>query len=138
MRALILVLAMLLPGVAAAGVLTAARTLPAGTIIAAGDLRAADGARAGLGDPSQAIGMQTRITIFEGRPLHANMLQAPRLVTRNQIVRLSFMRGGLRIDAEGRALSDGGAGEVIRVMNMNSRSTVSARVMPDGQLLVAH
>ncbi|MFN3527078.1 MAG: flagellar basal body P-ring formation chaperone FlgA, partial [Paracoccus sp. (in: a-proteobacteria)] len=86
--------------------------------------------------PSAAIGMQTRITIFEGRPLHPTMLQPPRLINRNQIVRLSFQRSTLRIEAEGRALSDGAAGEVIRVMNMDSRSTVSARVMPDGRVVV--
>lgn len=135
MRALILALA-LLPGAALAGGLGAARTLPAGSIITAADLRVIDTDRPGLTDPSVAIGMQTRITLYEGRPLHAGMLQAPRLVGRNQIVRLSFLRGGLRIDTEGRAMSDGAAGEMIRVMNMGSRSTVTAQVMPDGSLAV--
>ncbi|MGZ3215429.1 flagellar basal body P-ring formation chaperone FlgA [Paracoccus sp. T5] len=135
MRALILALA-LLPGAALAGGLGAARTLPAGSIITAADLRVIDTDRPGLTDPSAAIGMQTRITLYEGRPLHASMLQAPRLVGRNQIVRLSFLRGGLRIDTEGRAMSDGAAGEMIRVMNMGSRSTVTAQVMPDGSLAV--
>jgi flagella basal body P-ring formation protein FlgA len=135
MRALVLVLA-LLPANAWAGGLGAAHTLPAGSVITAGDLRVIDTDRPGLTDPSAAIGMQTRITIYEGRPLHANMLQAPRLVDRNQIVRLSFLRGGLRIDTEGRAMDDGAAGDLIRVMNIGSRSTVSAQVMPDGSLAV--
>lgn len=135
MRALALVLA-LLPGAAVAGGLGAARTLPVGSVIAAGDLTVIDTDRPGLTDPSAAIGMQTRITIYEGRPLHANMLQAPRVIGRNQIVRLSFQRGALRIDTEARALSDGAAGELIRVMNMGSRSTVTAQVMPDGTLTV--
>jgi len=135
MRALVVALA-LFPAGAWAGGLGAAHTLPAGTVIAAGDLRVIDTDRPGLTDPSAAIGMQTRITIYEGRPLHANMLQAPRLVDRNQIVRLSFLRGGLRIDTEGRAMDDGAAGEMIRVMNIGSRSTVTAQVMPDGSLAV--
>ncbi|TGN54318.1 flagellar basal body P-ring formation protein FlgA [Paracoccus liaowanqingii] len=135
MRALILALA-LMPGAAAAGGLGAARTLPAGSVIAAADLTVIDTDRPGLTDPSAAIGMQTRITVYEGRPLHANMLRPPRLITRNQVVRLSFQRGALRIDTEGRALSDGAAGELIRVMNMGSRSTVSAQVMSDGTLEV--
>lgn len=135
MRALVLALA-LLPAGAWAGGLGAAHTLPAGSVITAGDLRVIDTDRPGLTDPSAAIGMQTRITIYEGRPLHANMLQAPRLVDRNQIVRLSFLRGGLRIDTEGRAMDDGAAGEMIRVMNIGSRSTVTAQVMPDGSLAV--
>ncbi|WP_410218785.1 flagellar basal body P-ring formation chaperone FlgA [Paracoccus sp. (in: a-proteobacteria)] len=137
MRALVLLLA-LLPGAALAGGLGAARTLPAGSIIEAGDLRVIDTDRPGLTDPSAAIGMQTRITLYEGRPLHANMLQPPRIVGRNQIVRLSYLRGALRIDTEGRALDDGAAGDRIRVMNMGSRSTVTAQVMPDGSLAVTH
>lgn len=135
MKALVLLIA-LMPGAALAGGLGAARTLPAGSVIGAGDLTVVDTDRPGLTDPSAAIGMQTRITIYEGRPLHANMLQAPRVVGRNQIVRLSFQRGGLRIDTEGRAMSDGAAGDMIRVMNMGSRSTVTAQVMPDGTLAV--
>ncbi|TJZ92607.1 flagellar basal body P-ring formation protein FlgA [Paracoccus gahaiensis] len=135
MRVLVLALA-LLPGAAVAGGLGAARTLPAGSIIAAADLTVIDTDRPGLTDPSAAIGLQTRITVYEGRPLHANMLQPPRLITRNQIVRLAFHRGALRIETEGRALSDGAAGELIRVMNMAARSTVTAQVMPDGTLAV--
>ncbi|WP_411837794.1 flagellar basal body P-ring formation chaperone FlgA [Paracoccus sp. ME4] len=137
MRALILALA-LMPGAALAGGLGAARTLPVGHVIAAVDLTVIDTDRPGLTDPSAAIGMQTRITIYEGRPLHANMLQAPRVVGRNQIVRLRFRRGALQIDTEGRAMSDGAAGELIRVMNMDSRSTVTAQVMPDGTLAITH
>lgn len=126
---------MLTPLPAAAAVLAAARTLPAGTVITAGDLRAIDGDRPGLSDPSEAIGLQTRITIREGRPLQASLLQAPRLIGRNQIHPLVFQRGALRIVTEARTLSDGAAGDVIRVMNLESRSTVSAVVQPDGSLV---
>ena len=37
------------------------------------------------------------ITIREGRPLQASLLQAPKLISRNQIHPLVFQRGGLRI-----------------------------------------
>ncbi|MBW7055899.1 flagellar basal body P-ring formation chaperone FlgA [Paracoccus bogoriensis] len=137
MRAGFLALALCWPVFVQAGTLAAARTLPAGTIITADDLRAVDSDRPGINNPSEAIGMQTRVTIHEGRPLHATLLQSPRLVSRNQILRVIFLRGALRIEAEGRALSDGAAGDTIRVMNLASRSTLSARVMPDGSV-VAH
>ena len=135
MRALIL-LAALLPGMACAGGLGAARTLPAGTVIAPADLRVIDSDRPGLTDPSAAIGMQTRITVYEGRPLHASMLQAPRLISRNQIVRLAFQQGALRIDTEARALDDGAEGALIRAMNLASKTQITAQVMPDGSLAV--
>ncbi|VDS07323.1 flagellar basal body P-ring biosynthesis protein FlgA [Paracoccus haematequi] len=125
----------LAPLPASAAVLAAARTLPAGTVITAADLRAVDGDRPGLSDPSEAIGLQTRITIHEGRPLQASLLQAPKLIGRNQVHPLVFQRGGLRIVAQARTLSDGAAGDVIRVMNLESRNTISAVVQPDGSLL---
>lgn len=134
MRGLALLLA-LSAWPAHAAVLAAARTLPAGTVVTAADLRAIDGDRPGLSDPSEAIGLQTRITIQEGRPLQASLLQQPRLISRNQIRPLVFQRGALRIVTEARTLSDGAAGEVIRVMNLESRATVSALVQPDGSLL---
>ena len=134
MRWLVLFLAMS-PLPAQAAVLAAARTLPAGTVITAADLRAIDGDRPGLSDPSEAIGLQTRITIQEGRPLQASLLQAPKLISRNQIHPLVFQRGALRIVTEARTLSDGAAGDVIRVMNLESRATISAVVQPDGSLL---
>lgn len=135
MRILTLLLGLLLPSLASAGILAAARTLPAGTIVTAADLRAADSDRPGLSDPSQIIGLQTRITIYEGRPLQASLLQAPKLVARNQIVQVAFQRGALRIVTEARTLSDGAAGDVIRVMNLESRTTLNASVQPDGSLL---
>lgn len=134
MRWLLLFLT-LMPLPAAAAVLAAARTLPAGTVIAASDLRAVDGDRPGLSDPSEVIGLQTRITIHEGRPLQASLLQAPKLISRNQLHSLVFQRGALRIVTQARTLSDGAAGDVIRVMNLQSRATVSAAVQPDGSLL---
>ena len=134
MRWLALILA-LAPLPAQAAVLAAARTLPAGTVITPADLRAVDGSRPGLSDPSEAIGLQTRITIHEGRPLQASLLQAPKLISRNQMHPLVFQRGTLRIVTTARTLSDGAAGDVIRVMNLESRATVSAVVQPDGSLL---
>lgn len=133
-RLVLIMLALPIPG--AAAVLAAARTLPAGTVITAADLRAVDGERPGLSDPSQAIGLAARITIYEGRPLHASLLEAPRLVRRNQVMRLAFQRGALRIQTEGRTLDEGGAGDLVRVMNLNSRSTITARIQSDGSLLV--
>ncbi|MCF3973419.1 flagellar basal body P-ring formation chaperone FlgA [Paracoccus salsus] len=133
-----LVLLLLLPFPTQAGVLAAARTLPAGTVIGPADLRAVDSDRPGLSDPSLAIGLQTRITIYEGRPIHANLLQAPRLVSRNQIVRLTFRRGALRIETEGRIMSDGAEGDLVRVMNLTSRSTITARVLADGSVVAGN
>ena len=135
MRALILIAALLSwPLAGLAGPVNASRNLPAGTVIAPGDLALSPDS-----DPAEAdalIGMQTRIAIYAGRPVSPAHLRIPLLVARNQIVPLVFSSGALRIEVTGRALSEGAAGDLIPVMNMTSRQTISAMVEPDGSLLI--
>ena len=132
--ALILALA---PGLAGAESLVAARTLPARSILAADDVMAVDAAIPGaLTSAKAALGLETRVAIYAGRPVRAEDLGPPALVERNGRVTLVFSAGGLVIRAEGRALARGGAGEAIRVMNLASRTTVSGTIAPDGTVLV--
>ena len=135
MRKFTLIAALLLPGLAQAGGLIAAHTLPAGTVISAGDVMSAPDAPE---ETPFAIGLQTRVTIYEGRAIVAAQLRPAVLVSRNQIVRLVYQRSQLMIEAEGRALAEGAAGDSIRVMNVASRSTIFARVNPDGTLSVTN
>ncbi|MBV0891812.1 flagellar basal body P-ring formation chaperone FlgA [Paracoccus sp. Z118] len=111
----------------------AARSVPAGTVLTAADLTL------GLGgiDPALAIGQQTRVALYEGRAIGAGHLTRPTLISRNQVVTLRYESAGLRIETEGRALGEGAAGEVVRVMNLSSRAMLNARINPDGTLSVA-
>ncbi len=127
----------LLPGAAMADSLVAARTLPVGTVIVAGDVMAVEAAIPGaLASSEGALGQETRVVIYAGRPLRAGDLGPPILVARNALVALRYHAGGLSIRAEGRALAAGAAGEAIRVMNLASRTTVTGIVGPDGTVLV--
>lgn len=112
----------------------AGRNLPAGTILSAADI--ASGPGAGI-DPAAALGLQTRVAVYAGRPIQADDLSAPDLVSRNQVVTLRYERGGLTIETEGRALGSGSAGAKVRVMNLSSRAMLNARVNADGSLSVA-
>ncbi len=134
MRMRLAVLAIMLSAPAQAAI-TAARDLPAGTIIAPSDLAWIEEVPGGIDDPALAIGKQARVAIYEGRPVVAGALRAPVLISRNQIVRVAFDSGPLRIETEGRALSEGAAGDVVRVMNLTSRNTISAVINPDGTLV---
>lgn len=134
MRPLLLMALMAaLPLMAEAAPVNATRNLPAGTILSAADLSAPDEAAA---QAEVFIGMQTRVTIYAGRPVSAVQLRNARLIARNQIVPLHFTQGALSIETSGRALAEGAAGDVIPVMNMGSRQTVNARVQSDGTLLI--
>ncbi|MGS4946302.1 flagellar basal body P-ring formation chaperone FlgA [Meridianimarinicoccus sp. RP-17] len=126
-------------GVAAhADTLAAARNLPAHSVLTEGDLVRDDTPVPGaLHDPAQAIGRETRVAIYAGRPVFGGDLTSPALVERNQIVPLTYFHAGLAISTDGRALDRGSVGDRIRVMNLASRSTVIGRVGSDGSISVA-
>jgi flagellar basal body P-ring formation protein FlgA len=117
--------------------LVATRTIRAQTLIGPEDvtLVAADLAGA-LSDPELAVGREARVAIYAGKPVRPGDLGPPTLVQRNQVVALIYLSGGLAISTEGRALARGSEGEVIRIMNLGSRTTVSGRVGPDGAVYV--
>jgi flagella basal body P-ring formation protein FlgA len=117
--------------------LVATRTIRAQAILGPEDMAlvAADLPGA-LDDPAQAIGMEARVAIYAGRAVRLADLGPPALVDRNQVVPLIYLSGGLAISTEGRALARGAEGEVIRIMNLGSRTTVSGTVGPDGAVYV--
>ncbi|WBU59792.1 flagellar basal body P-ring formation chaperone FlgA [Paracoccus albus] len=125
----------LLAAPAAMANVVAARDIPVGTIISGDDLSWDDQVSVGLSENALAVGKQARIAIYKGRPVTAAALRAPVLVERNQIVRIVYAAGSLRIATEGRALTEGAAGQIVRAMNLTSRKTISARVADDGTLL---
>ena len=127
------------PGTAAAEVLVATRTLRAHTPIGPGDVAVVASAPApgSATSPEQAIGMEARVTLYAGRPIPLGSLAPAAMVERNQIVELVFTQGGLAIRAEGRALGRAGEGDLVRVMNLASRSTISGRVTAPGVVEVS-
>lgn len=131
MRALVALF--LLAGPAAAEALVPTRTIRALSIIAPEDLARSDTASAGLTDPAEVVGQEARVTLYAGRPIRPGDIGPPAVVERNGLVELVYATGGLSIRAEGRALARGGAGDRIRVMNLASRSIVTARLAEDGR-----
>lgn len=128
---------LLLSGVAQAETVAANRVIRTGTVIEATDLILLDrDMPEAVRDPAEVIGQEARRTLYANRPLRPEDIGPPRLIDRNQIVPLSFAGGGLSILTEGRALASGGAGEVIRIMNLSSRTTVSGRILADGSVVV--
>ena len=118
--------------------IVAARTIPAQSLIRPEDLVTRAGTVAGgTDDPLLLIGMEARVALYAGRPIRPADVGFPAVVDRNEIIPLIFNSGGLLISTEGRALGRAGVGEVIRVMNLSSRNTVSARIGEDGAAYVS-
>lgn len=132
-RALLVAFGCLIAGDSLADTVVAARTIRAQEVIAPEDLLLRDvDLVGGIADPNQIIGKEARVALYAGRPIRPGDIGAPSVVDRNEIIPLIFTSGGLVITTEGRALGRAGPGEVIRVMNLSSRNTVTARVDANG------
>jgi flagellar basal body P-ring formation protein FlgA len=132
-----LVLCLMLAGPALAENVVATRTIPAGSVIGPEDVTLVDAVLPGaLSELSLAMGQEARTAIYAGRPVRPSDLGPPTLVQRNQLVPLIYRSGSLAISTEGRALARGSVGDVIRIMNLGSRTTVSGRIGADGAVYV--
>jgi flagella basal body P-ring formation protein FlgA len=135
MRWVLILLALAAP--LRAETLVAARTVRAMAILTPADLAMIDTPVVGaLSDPGEAIGLEARTILYEGRPIRPTDVGPAAIVDRNAIVVLVFRSGGLTITAEGRAMGRAGAGDPLRVMNLDSRTTVTGIVAPDGRVIV--
>jgi len=118
---------------AAADVVVAARTIPARSLIAPEDLMIRDMDVPGaVDDPALVVGMEARVALYANRPIRPGDVGFPAIVERNQLIPLIYQAGSLTITADGRALDRAGPGDAIRVMNLGSRSTVTAVIGADG------
>ena len=113
------------------------RVIRAHEVIAAGDVVLRDDPAAVGPGLQEIIGKEARVALYPGRPIRAGDVTTPAVIERNQMVPLVYMRGGLRIEAEGRALGRAGPGDYVRVMNLASRATVTGRVTEDGKIKVS-
>jgi flagella basal body P-ring formation protein FlgA len=113
------------------------RAIRSHTVLQAEDLTLAEAAIPGaVTEIEAAVGQEAKVALYPGRPILLGQIGAPALVERNALVRISYASGPLRIVTEGRALDRAGAGELVRVMNLASRQTVTGTVAPDGSIEV--
>lgn len=127
-----------LAGPAAADVVVPSRTIPARSLIAAEDLVLRDLDMPGaVGTIAEIVGMEARVALYANRPVRPGDIGFPAIVERNQVVTLIYAAGALQIVAEGRALDRAGPGDAIRVLNLDSRNTVTAVIGADGAAYVS-
>lgn len=84
-----------------------------------------------------AVGMQARRQLRAGQALRVADLAKPDLVTRDQNVTLIYESSGLYLTIRGKALEGGSDGDVVNVLNLQSKRTVSGIVVGRGQVSVA-
>lgn len=111
----------------------AARTIPAKSIIGPDDVVMRDATVPGAAtDPGTIIGMEAKVALFAGRPIRQGDVSQPAVVERNQLIKLHYQHNGLVISTDARSLGRAGPGDLVRVMNLNSRATITALIGTDG------
>jgi flagella basal body P-ring formation protein FlgA len=89
-------------------------------------------------DPAEIIGLAARRAFRAGDLVRADQVEPPRLVRRGQLVTLVYESPGIALTARGRALADGAEGELVAVVNEQSRRTIEGIVAgPDEVRILA-
>jgi flagella basal body P-ring formation protein FlgA len=84
-----------------------------------------------------AVGMQMRKQLHAGQPLRVADLAKPDLVARDENVTLIYESPGLYLTVRGKAMSGGTEGDVVDVLNLQSKRTVSGVVIGRGQIAIS-
>jgi flagella basal body P-ring formation protein FlgA len=118
-----------------------ARDVERNEIIKASDVAVERRPRAEVGtDPAtrdRAVGMQARKALRAGQALRTADLARPDLVTRDQNVTLVYEATGIYLTIRGKALEGGTEGDVVSVLNLQSKRTVSGVVSGRGLVSVS-
>jgi flagella basal body P-ring formation protein FlgA len=83
-----------------------------------------------------ALGMQLRRPMRAGQALKVADLAKPDLVQRDQGVTLIYQTAGLYLTTRGKALDNGTEGDVVSVLNLQSKRTVTGVVTGRGQVTI--
>lgn len=73
----------------------------------------------------EVIGKQVRRVLTPGRPIQAQSIIHPLVISRGDRVEISFSDGLLALRSPGRALSDAHEGQEVRIVNLISNKTVT-------------
>lgn len=74
------------------------------------------------------IGKEVKKALKSGQQIDKNDVRAQIMVAKGKIVTLNFTKGGIMLSAQGKAHENGGLGDVVRVMNAQSKSVVQGIV----------
>lgn len=82
------------------------------------------------------IGMSPRRGLRTGQPIRTSAVRRPILVKKGSLVTIILNAPKMRLTAQGKANADGGEGDVIQIMNTQSKSVVEAEVIGPGRVTV--
>src|SRR5438105_231331 len=118
------------------------RALGRGEVVKPGDVAIerrpkADFANEPAAPAATVVGMAVRRPVRIGQALRVSDVMKPEIVQRNETVTLVYQVPGILLTMRGKALDAGAEGDVIGVMNIQSKRTVQATVTGPGRVTVA-
>jgi flagella basal body P-ring formation protein FlgA len=84
------------------------------------------------------VGMRSKRSLPSGEVLHAGLLEREQLVRRGSQVEILADTAGLQVRMRGKAMADGGRGDLVKVKNLSSGRVVSGTVEGPGLIRVMH
>ncbi|SON56217.1 flagellar basal body P-ring biosynthesis protein FlgA [Hartmannibacter diazotrophicus] len=94
-------------------------------------------ARDAISSTDRIIGLAARRTLRAGDALTSSDFEEPKLVARNSLVTVNYNKPGLTLSARGRALADGARGDLVSVLNEQSRRVIHGIVTGPGEIEIA-
>jgi flagellar basal body P-ring formation protein FlgA len=127
---------------ATAEIVTVVRPLERGEILKAADIAIerrprADVTRDIVTDSEHALGLAARAALQPGRPIRASDLVKPPLVQRNETVTLIYEVPGIMLTVRGKAADAGAEGDVISVINEQTKRAVQGVVVGPGRVVIS-
>ena len=80
-----------------------------------------------------AVGMSVRSSGRAGNAIRGSGLEAPIVIRRGDSITVEYESGILRILTKGEAMKDGAVGEVIPIVNLDSKKVMRARIVSPGR-----
>lgn len=87
--------------------------------------------------PAEAVGRAARQALRQGQPIRRPDLMKPELVKRDDSVALVYDAPGIMLTTRGKALESGGEGDVVNVLNPQTKRTIQGVVTGPGRVDIA-
>lgn len=114
-------------------VLVPTYNIPKGTIVSINDFELAEVTQAlssrYITVEDSIDGLETKRNLYKGKPVIHSYIGEPELVKRNEGVTLVFVVNGLTLTTVGKSIDDGSLGDIVEVINTESRKKVSGVVI---------
>jgi flagella basal body P-ring formation protein FlgA len=83
-------------------------------------------------DADDLVGKTPVRQIVAGAPIRDNDIKAPLVVGRGEQITILYQFGSMQMTAKGKAMQNGAAGDMIRVVNLSSNRSLTGEVTGDG------